>query len=143
VTAAGGAGLALVIAAVLSVASTGFLARHARVPSEVDSTVAAFLVARPGFADGVEPVATAPVSLGVEAGDRLVHSLALVGQREPCANIRARARRGWVVVRVLGPQPVPGHPGAFFPLRGSAQGCLASERPRFVNAYYRIYGPPS
>jgi hypothetical protein len=138
---AGATLFALLAAAALSYASAGFLARHAKVGSEVDAAVAGFLTAQPSFATGVQPVAMAPVALGPEAGDRLAHPLVLIGERESCRQVRARDGRGWVVVRLVVPQPIRGYPGLLYPPRGTAQACLAGERPRFDNGAYRIYGP--
>jgi hypothetical protein len=126
---------------VLSIGSSGYLARHALIRVEWDATPAAFLSSRPGFGSGHAPVATAPVALGPEAGDRLTHRSSVVGEREPCARVRARVTAGWVVVRLVDPQPIPGHPGLVFPPRGTAQSCLAALKPQFDDGAYRIYGP--
>jgi hypothetical protein len=131
----------LACALFLAAGTDGFLARHALVRSEWDAAPAAFLSSRPGFRTDRASVATAPVALGLLAGDHLTHRLAVVGQSESCARVRARATRGWVVVRPVDPTPVPGHPGMVFPIAGTAQFCLAGLRPLFDDGVYRIYGP--
>jgi hypothetical protein len=138
--AAGGA-LAACAIAVLSIGSSRYLVRHSLVRVEWDATPAAFLSSRPGFDSGHQPVATAPVALGPEAGDRLTHRSTVVGESEPCARVRARVTAGWVVVRLVDPQPIPGHPGLVFPPRGTAQSCLEALKPQFDDGAYRIYGP--
>ena len=45
-------------------------------------------------------------------------------------------------VRIVDPQPVPGHPGVLFPEEGTAQSCLAAQTPRYADGTYRVYGPP-
>jgi hypothetical protein len=125
----------------LAASSHGFMARHALVAYEWDATVAGFLAHQHGFGEGRVPVATAPVALGPLAGDRMLHPLAVIGEHESCPQVRARTRAGWVVVRVVVPQPVPGHPGQHYPVEGTAQGCLAGATPRFADGAYRVYGP--
>jgi hypothetical protein len=139
----GAAGATLAVAALvaLSIGSSGFLARHGLVATEWDAAAAAFLSSRPGFGSAHEPVATAPVAIGPEAGDHLTHRISLIGENEACSSVRARAARGWVVVRLVTPLPIPGHPGLVFPPRGSAQPCLAALRAQFDDGAYRIYGP--
>jgi len=144
----GAGGVLLMIAAggvLLTAGSGGFVARHALVVYDWDASVARFLSSRPSFHAGRLPIATAPGALGLLAGDRLHHPLALISEHEPCARVRARTRDGWVVVRVrvVDPQPVPGHPGLLFPPEWSAQGCLARRVPLFDDGTYRVYGPPS
>lgn len=136
-----GATFAVAALVALSIGSSGFLARHALVATEWDAGAAAFLSSRAGFGSGHEPVASAPVAIGPEAGDRLSHRISLIGESEACSSVRARAARGWVVVRLVTPLPIPGHPGLVFPPRGSAQTCLAPLRAQFDDGAYRVYGP--
>jgi hypothetical protein len=128
-------------ALVLAAGSSGYVARHAKVATELDAPVAAFLNAQPGFAHTRLAVAAAPVASGLLAGDRLKHPLSLIGERESCAQIRARARVGWVVVILVSTAPLPGHPGFVFPPPGNAATCLAPLPPVFQNGAYRVYGP--
>ncbi|MDQ6605117.1 MAG: hypothetical protein M3Z06_01045 [Actinomycetota bacterium] len=133
--------VALAAALVLAKGSAGFLGRHAAVSSEWDQQVIAYLYSRPGFDSSHAVVASTPVAIGLVVGDELQHRISLIGEHEPCGQVRARARVGWVVVRVVGAVPVPGHPGLVFGAPGSAQACLAGETPAFQTAYFRIYGP--
>lgn len=127
-------------AAVLAAGSANYLVRHSTVGSELDSTIAGYLARQPGFASGARPVAFAPYIFGPLAGDSLSHRISLIGESEPCARVLASTRRGWVVLTVVTPHPVPGHPGLLYPSPETAQSCLAHVAPRFENSTYRVYG---
>ena len=65
------------------------------------------------------------------AGDRFEHRLRLIGPREPCSSIAARARAGYVLA-----EPVP--PGVFA-RPPTIERCLAHVPPAFQVGGYRIY----
>lgn len=128
---------------VLSAASSGYLARHARVASQWDAPVAAYLSSLPSFVHDRLPVAATPITLGLLAGDRLRHRISLIGPRETCAAVRARVQHGWVIVRTVFPHALSGHPDVTYPDPGTAPYCLAGVIPRFATGPYRVYGPGS
>jgi hypothetical protein len=131
--------VAVAFAVVLAKTSNGYLARHTAVASEIDQPVATYLASRPGFEFGHTPVATTPVSFGLLAGDTLGHQISLIAERVPCDRVLGLATRAWVVVRVVAPIPVPGHPGLIFGRPGAAQRCLAPQTPVFQTSIYRVY----
>jgi hypothetical protein len=88
---AAAAGVALVPAA------SGFAQRHAERNLRGQREVIRWFDARPGFADGTRPIYAYPLQIGVLAGDRLRHPLALLADRG-CARLRRRAARAWIVV---------------------------------------------
>jgi hypothetical protein len=92
-----------VIAVAVALAGVGsdWLAREAAHHS-YNSAVLAFMLRQPGFASGREPIAFAPQTLATLAGPRLRHPLALIGAAEPCAQVRARLRHGWIVLQPEG-----------------------------------------
>ena len=134
---------ALAVAAVLAAQSGGFVARHGQVGSELDAAVAAYLASRPSYVAGDAPVAIAPFSLGLLGGDRLRHHVTLIAERAPCADVLARARRGWLVIIGIPAVPIPGYPGQVLVPAGMAAGCMAGRTPRFTSGSYRIFGPAS
>jgi hypothetical protein len=121
--------------------SAGYVIRHSTVATEVDHPVAAYFASIPAFQHSRAPIATSPIALGLVAGDTLEHPIGLVGEHESCSRILARARRGWVVVRIVAPTPVPGHPGLLFGVPGAAQRCLGPRTPLVETGPFKIYGP--
>jgi hypothetical protein len=75
-------------------------------------------------------VAVAPFTLGLPAGDRLRPHVTLISEHASCAEVRARAHRGWVVIVDVASGPVPGHPGLQFVPSWTAGACLAGRRRR-------------
>jgi hypothetical protein len=88
---------ALVLGALLAVPADGYLGRHAQ-QGVFASGVTGWL-ARQQAEDSL-PVASAPLVVGPLAGDRLRHRLEPIPAGESCDAVRARARRGYVVLYV-------------------------------------------
>jgi len=135
----------LALAAMLSVAlaasASGFIARHAAVPTEIDASLSAVLGADPAYANGHAPVAAAPFIPGLLAGDTLAHRVTLISEHASCAEVLARARRGLIVIDSVDNVPIPGHPHLVLLARGTAPACLAGQTPRLTVGSFRIYGP--
>ena len=91
---------ALAAGALLALPAGGYLSRHAG-RGVFASAVADWMARQPADA---RPVASAPVVLGPLSGDRLRRRLVPIPPRESCRDVRARARRGYVVLYV-GPPP--------------------------------------
>ena len=128
---------AVVLVALMSLAASGYVGRHAKVEesSALGSDVVGWLAARPEFQDGDEPVAIASrAMISPLAGDRLQHHLTLVPANEPCARVRERARRGWVVAS--DPEFANGFLGV-----GAvrAPACMSGERPVFRGTNFNVY----
>jgi len=123
--------LAALAGLALAPAASGYVERHAGIRENFDHPVVDWMVSS-GALDGDEPVAMSPVMIGPLAGDRLRHRLELIPAGEPCARTEARARRGWVVLA----------DSAFgvSVSRGAGRGCFGSQRPRFEDGQFRIYG---
>jgi hypothetical protein len=126
------AALAPTAVLVLGLSAPGWLARTAQVSVTSTAPLEAWFSGQPGFHDGHEPIAFSPVLVGPLAGDRVTHDLRFIGPREPCAQILARLREGWVVVRVA---PLIDR---FLNAR-TAPRCLAGVAPMHVTGDYRIY----
>jgi hypothetical protein len=125
------AGAAVAVAALLAGLAGGVVDRHARVAGS--QSVAGWFVGLPSFDRGHEPIASAPTMDGMLAGPRLSHPLTLVPQREPCATVRARARRGWVVL-------LDDATARSTTARYTAARCLASVAPVHAGPGFRVYG---
>ncbi len=97
------AGAALVAVVGAARAADGWLGHVAETGATAAAPVEAWFAARPGWAEDRAPVAFTKHVVGPLAGDRLRHELILVPGDEPCARTLARAREGWVVVRVFEP----------------------------------------
>jgi hypothetical protein len=125
--------LAVLLAGGLAVAAPGYVARNAATNTTFAAPLLRWFSSQPAFRDGGDPIATTAPRIGLLAGAELRHGLELIGPRESCAAIRARARRGWVVVLDF-----PTFLIKFFPT-SPAGACLAGERPRFVDRGFRVY----
>ena len=123
----------IVLAGGLAAAAPGYVARNAQTDTTFAAPLLRWFSAQPAFATGRDPIATTAPRIGLLAGDGLHHRLDLVGAQEPCPAVRARARRGWVVVLDFAPFLIK-----FFP-RGTAGACLADQRPLFVDGGFRVY----
>jgi hypothetical protein len=115
----------------LGLTAPGVVDRHERMALFDAELVRVFS----GPADDGRPIAMAPMTVAVLTGPELERSVDGIPRREGCGRVRARARRGWVVVAdytaddLFGPTTIPG--------------CVRGWRPRFVIPAYRIYGPGS
>ena len=128
---------AVVVGAGLATQAPGFLARQGGMVSSTSPTtgVGGWLASQPRFRDDARPVFVASLALGVQlAGDRLRHRVVLVPPHEPCDVLRARARRGWLLV-----SPENFGRGFLGIARYDAPGCLRGVRPRFDDGKYRVY----
>jgi hypothetical protein len=96
--------LSCVLAVLLAGASHGFAARQGHAHWLRSTGLVSWAAEQPEWLDGSFRIAFAPEIIGILAGERLQHEIALVGRTESCASIAARARRGWVV---LGTFPFP------------------------------------
>ncbi|MDQ6605115.1 MAG: hypothetical protein M3Z06_01035 [Actinomycetota bacterium] len=126
-------GVPIAAAVFLAVIAPGWLAREAATP-DPNSPVLAFMLSQPGFASGSQPIGLAPAVIATLAGPHLRHPLSLIGTDEPCARVRERLQRGWVVVQ----------PGAYSPsitARFDAAQCLRGERPVYYDGVTAIYAP--
>lgn len=134
----GMAGAAAVIVAVgLSVASSGYVERHARTDATFATPVIAWLTGQQGFRDGNAPISFSPQVIGPLAGDRLSHDVRLIPGQASCREVRARAREGYVVVRDL-----PALARTYLePYRAGE--CLAGERAIFRGGDLRVYRLPA
>ncbi len=127
------AGCVALAAVGLAAAGPGYVARNAQTDTTFAAPLLRWFSSQPAFASGSDPIATTAPRIGLLAGDGLRHRLDLIGPREPCVMVRARARQGWVVVLDFAPFLIK-----FFP-RGTAGACLADQRPRFVDGGFRVY----
>jgi hypothetical protein len=125
--------LALACAGALAVAAPGYVERNASTDTTFAAPLLRWFSTQPAFRDGSDPIATTAPRIGLLAGAQLRHGLALIGEHEPCAAVRARERHGWVVVLDF-----PTFLIKFFP-RSSAGACLAGQRPLFVSGEFRVY----
>jgi hypothetical protein len=94
----------------------------------------AWFDSQPGYLDGSAPIAMADLTVATLAGDHFQHELELIGADAPCAEVRARARAGWVVVTTFA---FPGF------RKFTAARCLAGERRLDTDIGYAVYGPGS
>jgi hypothetical protein len=129
-----GAGAAAAVAGALLLvpAVDNWTRRHALTEFE-DHRLVRWMVEQPGFEDGDDPVAQAPIVDGALAGDRLRHPVTLVSATEGCAHLRARAREGWVVVRATA---LPEWQALARPIDRCLRG---QSRPVYEDGLYRVY----
>ena len=88
---------ALLAGVSLALTAPGWLWRESQ-DGSFNHALLAFMLSQPGFASGNQPVAFAPQMLATLAGPHLSHPLSLLPAREPCQRLRARLRKGWIVV---------------------------------------------
>jgi hypothetical protein len=129
------AGLALLVlaGAALAAGAPGFLERHAKANAHTVYPYAAmigWLAAQPDYRNRGDPVAMVPIPNGSVVGDRLEHRLEFIPLHEPCARVRARLRRQWLLINYLG-----------IIRRFTAARCLAGVRPSFSGSGFRAYRP--
>lgn len=125
--------VATAAAVLIALATPGFPDRYAEAQN-IGSGLVGWAESTPSFSDGSTPVAFAPAPIGVLAGAGLRHELEVVPAREPCDRVRARARRGLVVIR-RDPHQRFLHPS-------TAPRCLRGEPPLMDDGReFRVYGP--
>jgi hypothetical protein len=103
--------------------------RHGQA-GDFDSGVVTWFTHQPAWRDGHQPIAFSPTPIALLAGDRLHHPLELVKPDEPCAEVTARLKRGWVVVRNVDRK-------LFGTL--AAERCLAPVKPVYDDGVHRVY----
>ena len=64
----------------------------------------------------------------------------MISEHAACAEVRARARRGWVVIADVASEAVPGHPGLQLVPSGTAGACLAGEAPAYAGRHFPVDG---
>jgi hypothetical protein len=116
--------------ALLALGGHHYVERHA-LAGDFDSGVVQWFTSQPAWRSGSRPIAFSPTPIGLLAGNRLRHPLQLVAPDEPCAAVRDRLSRGWVVVR-----------GVDRNLFGAlaAEKCLAATKPVYDDGIQRVYG---
>jgi hypothetical protein len=125
--------VALACGLALAAAAPGYVSRHA---STFGVLVKGYpellrgLQAQPGYKDNERPVAIGVGVFALLGGDRLRHPVVLVPATEACPDIRARTRRGWVVV---GRAPIPES--------RRLQRCMAPITPTAKYGPFDLYGP--
>ena len=129
--------IAAVAGGLLALGASGYVERFSRLQEStaLGRGVVSWFVTRPGFAHGHRPIAFASrAPIAALAGDRFNHVLSVVPPFESCARVRARARRGWVVVTD------PGYGYGFLGVdRYSAARCFAGRAPRYDDGTFRVY----
>jgi len=120
--------------AVAAIGTDGYVARHARTnppPAGIPFTdVVGALAGRADFRDGSAPVAMAPGVSAMAAGDTFGHDVVLIPREEPCPEVEARAREGWVVIADVVADSVPPY---------TARECFRGEEPLLESGVYRVY----
>ena len=101
--------------ALLALPAFNYVERHGQTRSAT-APLAAWFADVPSFGEDRRPVAAATSLVAVLAGDRLRHRVELIGGAETCGQVRARARRGWVIVKAA---------------ESSAARCLEGRRPHY------------
>jgi hypothetical protein len=126
-------GLVAVVAAaaLVTLVVPGYVERHARSRPYHASDLVAWFQAQPGFASDERPVAMAPTTLAILAGDRLERRVELIPADASCAALAQRRQRGWVVIRDRINRDTL-HPF-------TADRCLAGEEPVYRNPAFRVY----
>ncbi|CAN5573716.1 hypothetical protein BH20ACT17_BH20ACT17_16520 [soil metagenome] len=91
----------------LAAAAPGYAERHAATFAYPGYPgLYAALRLQPGYNDDSRPVAMGPYTFAPIGGDRLRHEVSLVPRTEPCEDVRARARRGWLIIVRIEASPV-------------------------------------
>ena len=128
---AGALAAIVALGAVLAVAAPGLVDRHARMDLGDAGVVRWFT----GPASDGRPIHMAPVMWGVLASADLGRQIEPIPRHEPCRQIAANARKGWVIVfkfsidALLGPS--------------TARGCIRGWHPRYEDASSWVFGPGS
>jgi hypothetical protein len=128
---------AVIVGVGLATQASGFIARQGGMASSTSPTtrVGGWLASQQRFRDDARPVFVASLALGVQlAGDRLRHRVVLVPPHEPCDVLRARSRRGWLLV-----SPENFGRGFLGIARYDAPDCVRGAQPRYDDGKYRVY----
>ena len=115
--------------ALLAPAASGYLSRY-QGPDLMGRGLFDWLSSTPHFTAGADPVAIAPVGLGLLSGDDLRHRVDLIGVSEPCPDVEARTARGWVVLRK---DPIYGSP--------AHRPCFRGRLPAYEDQAFRVFTP--
>lgn len=130
---------ALGTALVMTVPASSYVSHYLLVSQRhgfEDAPIVSFLSRQPGWTNGHAPIAAGYAAYATLAGARFQHPLSFIPDDEPCATLRADARRGWVVI-----QPVTGEPFRSLDYV-RAPACLNGIRPvAVVGGGTRIYAP--
>jgi hypothetical protein len=115
-------------AAGLTLGAQGYSARH--VALEIgDQRLLAAALARPEYAQGRFPIAMAPATNALLAGDELAHPVRLIPGGTSCTDVRRQRREGWVVLQRLPSTPQYRRLAA----------CLRDDPPVFSDAGYELH----
>jgi hypothetical protein len=119
----GAAALGVAAVAGLAVGARGYLGRYLAADNPPDRA----LYGVPALTRDGAPIASSPGVFVLLRGERLEHPLALIGDGESCAAVRARLARGPIVL---------GRAGA---AHARLAGCLAGTAPVARDAYTEVY----
>jgi hypothetical protein len=125
---------AVVTVSLLALSAPGWLWRES-FDGSYEHALLRFMLTRPGFATGHQPISFAPAVVASLAGWQLTHPIELIPAREPCYDVRARLRTGWVVL-------FPGEYVAGITAPFDAPACLAAEKPIYDAGGVVVYGNP-
>jgi hypothetical protein len=132
-----GALIAAVAGGLLAIGASGYVERFSRLQQStaLGREVVSWFVTRPGFETGHRPIAFASrAPIAALAGDRFNHVLSVVPPTESCARVRARARRGWVVVTN------PGYGYGFLSVDPYVTDrCFRRRAPKYDDGTFRVY----
>jgi hypothetical protein len=115
-------------AVVLAVAAPSMVERHARV-AMFDAPLLDALTRDASFTGSGRDMAMAPATVALAAGDAVQHDLQLIPPDEPCAAVRGRLSRGWVVLQLSPPTATAQR----------VRACLRGMRPVHVDPVYELY----
>jgi hypothetical protein len=132
--------LVLAIAAAMTLPASRYVHNYLSVAADApqpDAKVVSYLSQQPGWVHGDAPVAAGYAAYVTLAGPRFSHRLTWVPNSAPCAEVRAAAQRGWLVM----PRVTRVLLSALQYTRAPA--CLAGIAPVAKVGNTRIYAPPS
>jgi hypothetical protein len=119
--------LAVAAGALLSPLAPGYLARHAETDLFDKGLVTFFDQRR----DDERPVSISGALHGLLAGDHLQRSISMIPQRESCAVVQERLRRGWVVFSEVVRRRV----------QADVRSCPLGGLPAYRDDSYRVFAP--
>lgn len=125
----------------LAIPASHFLSRYLEVAKRHqygDAVVLRYLSQQPGWIHGNAPIAAGSEAYATLAGPHFTHPLSFIPDYEDCAQIRAAARRGWVVL-----EPLTGQ--VFSGLNYErAPACMNGVTPAAtLPGHIKVYAPPS